>query len=305
MKALFLSTTSTTVEPIIQSFVTYMPSTDTDTFFYDRRSAEESAREILEIVGTKKPDVVFYLSVAGGEFLQPIDTFLRVRREAGLIHICFDASCPDWHRLLEDYKTSDCFDLTVNLDGNPNWPKRDGIDLTLWAPIDPIPYAFSSSVSVPSFLKRPVRLGFQGGCESSPRKPFFDELKDKLTIQSRDSVTGTYQKYADFMQSCQMVINMGASGSGRSMQLKARCIETGLAHAMLLEEKGSPASLYFKKGIDYVEFSTPQDVVDILHEIDTASAYMFANSLSRTVRSTYTAKHFWDRVLKGGTERGL
>lgn len=292
LKILILSTNNINTEPIINSFINL--NYEHRITYYDQGNPNDI---MLASALDYMPDVIVYISVAAGPHLASIDTFKKLTGIGATIHFCCDASCPDWHTLLTEYEKNQCFDLTVNIDGNDNWPKFNS-GLTMLCPIDHKAYKNTSYIS---FINRPIHCGFSGGQGSKDRQDMFNYLVEHnaITIKPREEVFGTYNSYVNFLQDSKIILNMANCGSGKAKQVKARVIEAGLAHCMLLEEKGSAASNWFTEGVHFMEYESKEHALEIIEGLRKKDSLMFnyAERLHNKVMNKYSNDKFWDRVL--------
>lgn len=244
---------------------------------------------ILDTIKVIKPDVVLYIGAAGGR-VPSIETFWEIRTQAKLVHLCFDAGCPDWHPKLEEYKKAQAFDLTVNIDGNSHWPKNPW-DLTLLCPIDATYYKASPV--------KDIHFGFQGGHASPSRIGIIEALTKQagLQIGVRNETMGTYQSFADFMLRCQVTLNLGRTGSGQAFHVKSRVLEAGYARCFLFEQAGSPIADWFVPNVDYVSFETADDLTEKLKALTRSEILRVSNNLHMKVTMNYSANWFWSKVI--------
>ena len=80
------------------------------------------------------PDLIVYIGQNGGRFLASESTFIYLRSICPTVLLVFDGSDITWTKLLNDYGEHGAFDLVVNIDGNPDWPKRPR-DITALTPV--------------------------------------------------------------------------------------------------------------------------------------------------------------------------
>ena len=81
-----------------------------------------------------RPDLLCYIGQNGGRFLASESTFIYLRQICPSVLLVFDGSDVTWTKLLTDYAEHGAFDLVVNIDGNPEWPKHQH-DITALTPI--------------------------------------------------------------------------------------------------------------------------------------------------------------------------
>lgn len=234
-------------------------------------------------------DVILYISVSAGPHLPRLTNLLPFKAfTKKFVHICFDAACTDWHPLLEYYKKENIFDITVNIDGNDEWPSGPN-DITTLAPIDPRPF---------EVFKKTIDCGFCGGWESPGRKEIIGYLKDQNLIQVRSRIESyfTYAEYAKFMCQCKKIINVDQSGGG-SKQVKARVIETGLASALLYEPKGSITAKWFVPGFHYIEYETKEHLVELIKRRQDEYGFDHGKILHETITTKYNPTNFWNKII--------
>lgn len=294
MKILWITFSDMVAQAIVQS-VNVEGEHDVRLLFYNRVGTPTD-QHMLRAVEEFKPDVAIYFGMAGGPLIPQPETLKAIRRKTRLVHILGDASDPDWWPLLNQYALHECFDCTVNIDGNPEWPAQEH-DLTLLTPHDPRFY-----LDPRPLVERPIPFGFCGGYASPSRARIINHLIEKrgLVINPRNEQYGHYDDYANFMMSCRIIPNVPFSGPDHSMQVKGRVLESGLARCVLLDHEQSAAKRWFTPGVDYVTYSTPESAAEMVDYLQSIPIRMqeIADNLSRKVRENHSAKQFWDAVFK-------
>lgn len=301
MKVLFTSVSSMNLEPIVSGLEAQIKPANTFTGLslcrFDKGKEEQHHYEgevdhvILEAFDKHKPDIVVYSGPAEGRCRPLIGTFHKIRESAKLINLVCDGGCPNWHPLLELYRKEDCFDRTVNIDGNPDWPQKPG-DITSVGPIDPRYFEKSQP--------RMIEFGFAGGLGSLERRQIVDRLKQscRLEVPERSEAWGTYQNYANFMLGCKSVFNMSKTGSSKAYHCKYRVIESGLAGCVLFEEKNPITAKYFEPGKEYIEYESIDDLEQMIRGEWYKGKYaMFGEALRQRVLRDYSPESFWTRVF--------
>lgn len=258
-------------------------------------------RNLLDIADRHKPDVVIYLGMATWDKTPSPKTFARLRKTCPVIHLSGDLSDPPWFPFLEKYRECDSFSRTVNIDGNPNWPSGPR-DLTLLSPT--APHFF---VGQRPLAERPIPFGFAGSYSSPSRKEIIEHLVSHagLRLKPYDHRYGTYQQYAGFMTSCQIVPNVPISGSDAVRQVKGRVLECGEAGCVLLDHEDSWAKHWFKPWTDYAVYHSKKDATEIAINLQrapfTATALVLASNLQRRVLEEHSPEKFWTKVLSNLT----
>lgn len=255
-------------------------------FHYEGEVDHNIQRKVREL----QPDIIIYSGPAAGKCKPRLETLKALGESATTIGYVLDGGCPDWHPLLEEYKQNDVFDLMVNTDGNPHWPKRDK-DLTTWQPVDESFYQKA--------LDKNIRLGFAGGQGSKHRQEAISRLKEQsgLIVAPRNEAWGSYQEFADFMSRCRITVNFPETGSGKTFHLKNRVIESGYAQCCLFERKNPITELYFEPEIDYMQYETLDDLMRRIDEISEEEIALRACHLAQKCRFEYTAEKLWNKIF--------
>ena len=76
---------------------------------------------------------------------------------------------------------------------------------------------------------------------------------------------------------------------GLTTTVKGRVVESGLAGALLLETKGAPTSYWFRPGLDYLEYETPEEAADIIRRLSHEPEK--TQSIAQSLRSRVLAEH--------------
>ncbi len=223
-------------------------------------------------------------------------TLRRLRDICPVVLLSGDLSDPPWWPYLHTFYDEKCFDLAVNFDGNPRWPKPDNY-LELLTPI-----AHEFYMSPKPLAQRLIRFGFCGGCASPSRWEIIGYLVDHagLKIKPREETYGTYDRYARWMMECQLTVNVPFSGSDDSRQVKGRVLEAGLAGTCLLEHESSAAQHWFEAGVDYVVYRTREEAAALSRELlaDVPRMEAIAQRLQKKVREQHSPEIFWKRVFE-------
>lgn len=288
-KLLWLAPTSMNLEPIITSY-------EGSIYWYDKHGSPPD-RGMIAAAWETKPDLIAYIGTAGGPFCAAPETFVALKDFAPIVHLCGDGSDAGWLPLLECYQRHRCFTLTVNFDGNRDWPAGPN-DLTLLTPINP---AFYHGMTPHS--ERPIKIGFAGGHRTNEfRQTILHALSEfNIAIFERDETYGSYQKYADFLKSCQIIVNMAGSASGNSKQVKGRVLEAAHAGCFLMEQYNQTIDKWIRPpSKNYSMFYTPQNAADNAHFFMTRRELRegMANNLRRQVLRDHSAEVFWKTVFE-------
>jgi len=253
--------------------------------------------EILDRARKAKADVIFYVGAAAGEGLPCIETLQSLRRLAPSVNLCWDSADPPWHPLLSRYKEAECFDLQVGLDGAHAAP----VDLVTLTPVNHGLYEGA--------MPRTIRCGFTGNIPSRARMEILraqhgtDEqraavlhpLGDLVTIRER-VLTGPYEDYVAFLQSCEIAINTSMTGSGATHHVKGRVVEIPLAGAALLEMAAAPTHRWLPPSAFYT-YRDPDEASHLIRTLEPDDIRTRAAKAKAYVRWRYHPKIIYDTIL--------
>jgi len=244
------------------------------------------------------PDLIVYIGSRWGK--QPsISTLARMNTNiAPSVHICSDAADPPWHDLIREYHTCGAFSVQVAIDGSHKWPTADS-NMTALTPVDP---ALFPKTLLPH-SERTIECGYAGnagGGPASKRTVLLGELLRHrvLDLRIRSNLPYTYEAFCVYLTKLRMSLNIAFTGTESTMHVKGRVLESALAGAMLLETKGSPTSYWFRPGVDYLEYGSVAEALDLIQHIDTAASQAVADSLRRRVLSEHSPEAFWQRIFE-------
>jgi len=244
--------------------------------------------KILEAAKEFSPDIIFYIGGAQGAGLPTIETLRALRNIAKSISLVCDATDHPWHPALIEYKENECFDLQVGLDGSLEAP----VDMNTVTPLDPRIYDTKPSPA------RDIRCGFSGQQSTKTvREMLISILESKGLIMVRPRTSALYGDYAMFLRHCEMVFNVGLTGTAERLHIKGRVIESGLAGAALLEMEGSPADKWFpRKSIFF--YRTVEDAEKIIRHASKNEVADKAAMLSEIVRTKYNPQKIYGEMLE-------
>jgi len=250
--------------------------------------------QIKLYVEAHRPDVVLLDEPCGGPSKPLPETLHWLKQQCRSVRVVWDATDTPWHGYLESYARQDTFSLTVAADGAVDWPHRAGTDVSLPTPVDPQWYESRGTV------ERTVRLGFSGsiGTQGPRQRVIGDLQKDGLlTVRQRGEVQFPYSANADFYKTCQAVLNVAHTSSGR-LQCKARAIEAALAGCLLFETHGSPLQNWLTPGLDYIDYTEPEQVRAMLGRPDIMQrAQEYGERARAKVLGYGFPRMFWSAVM--------
>jgi hypothetical protein len=257
-------------------------------------------RGIRDRIARDKPDIVLYVSQADGPYVASASTFRAIRSLVPLVHLCLDAGDIGFEPLLIKYRDEGCFTWTVACDGCAAGP----VDAISFHPVDPRPYHNAGNGGLG---ERPILAGTCGGFPYGLRRQIADTLIREcgLYIKPREETWGSYQRYANFLMSCQIVVDCALSAGGPNGQgpyartIKTRAIEVGLSGAALLELRGCALNKWATEDTDYATYETAEEAVSVARSLLASpdKAARMADNLARVVREKMNPTIFWTQVF--------
>lgn len=304
MKGLFVTSATNETFKYGESFVC-LPGNEIVTAKYTNRVGKvgQGTRgigddEILACAKECKPEIIVYIGSRWGDLLS-IAALRALREIAPTVHICSDAADEPWWDLLLEYDREQAFDLQVAIDGNRSWPLHE-TQLTTLTPFDPSRYPEKPK----PICERPIVFGYSGnlGGKGSIRKEMMDGMRALgLEIRPRDVTPGvdTYASFIDFVCGCRFIANFPHTGTQRYMHVKGRVVETALAGAVLVDQRGSPANQWFQPGVDYLEYDDAKHARQIVdhYAARPEEAQLMADRLRSKVLSQHGPRQFWGRIF--------
>ena len=242
---------------------------------------------LLNAVAKHDPQVIAYFGINGSIDCPSIDFLRGLRNKCRLVHICFDAPCHEWWPLLEEYKAKEVFDLQISITGRD--PYCDWHTLT---PSDPAMFYCEK-------WSKEIDVGFAGSWTGTDtRWELLKHLQDVVTMQRREAPMKPTSYYADFLRRCRASINVAeVGGPVKAMHVKGRVVESGLAGCMLIEQCGSPTRDWFTLGTDYLEWTHPQSIRDIVADPGFRNRAAEMGGRLREKMAVHHPRFFWERVL--------
>lgn len=254
--------------------------------------------EILSCARECQPDIIVYIGSRWGDLLS-IQALRTLREIAPSVHICSDAADEPWWDLLLEYDREQAFNLQVSIDGNKDWPLH-ATQLTSLTPFDPSRYPDKPA----RLADRPIVFGYSGnlGGKGSIRKEMMDGMKALgLEIRPRDVTPGvdTYKSFIEFVCQCRFIANFPHTGTQKFMHVKGRVVETALAGAVLVDQRGSPANQWFQPGVDYLEYDDAKDARRVVDHFNARleEAQEMADRLRAKVLRDHGPVQFWNRIF--------
>jgi glycosyltransferase involved in cell wall biosynthesis len=248
-----------------------------------------------------KVDIIFFCLLGGSPLNPSLDTYLRLKQKGIFLSFIWPDTGPGWGiQTIAEF--GDIPDQNVSWDF-PVSPfhekyketKKDN-HLFLWTPEDD---------SLFFDCQKDINVSFVGS--TAKYRDRYEYLTYLLSKKSDILVSGgqrenklTPEEYASFIRRSKIGINLSLSQTTVFHQLKGRTLEYISSNCLLLES-GNPATRsFFTPGEDYVEFDTPQDLLEkIDHYLNNEDERLkIAKTGYDKFKSQYTAAHYWQRVME-------
>ncbi len=169
--------------------------------------------------------------------------------------------------------------------------------LLLWAPMDPDLFHV---VDRP----RDIPISFIGQVRSyrAYRREYLQYLSDHGVAGrfccSDEEGQVSHAQYAEIIRRSQMCVNFSYSVDAH--QFKGRVLEAMFCGALLLESENDQTSVLFKPMVDYIPFSSKEDLLDKVKYLQLHPQEMAAIALNgtRKAHARYSGKAFWEAIFR-------
>lgn len=262
---------------------------------YDNRPHHRHGELVRKTIDVA-PDFAVFIGAVEEYHHRPVpsvETLQLIRAQVPFIHMCNDAADQPWWPMLELYDDKGCFDVQVAIDGSTSPINRFKNGMVALTPIDCRPYT-------PLYWEnRKIRMSMIGGLGHGPRGQMVQGLISRgvLDWQKGSQEIRSYEQYAQILCASKIVFNHPMTGSGHYQHVKGRVIEAGFAGACLFERRGSPTSLWFLPGVDFIEYDESVDSVVNLLNTPESILSAAAENLRKRVESAHHPRVFWNAVL--------
>lgn len=280
-----------------------------DYYYFDKRYRPWKSVDkdfINTVIGGSYEVVILGTWQAGSKFFWlPSPAALKTIRSRGvkIIVVWFDTASDSF--LPRIYKLLDLFDLHVLADnplidlGKDFRSLREDQKSKIVAPCMSLPQNFI----VPKTQKS-IDLAFLGsvGAYRSYRKEYIMHLMRNNVPIFQNTVTSPseilpWDEYTRILSDTKMVLNF--SYSVDKHQLKGRAIQAFWSRAMLLESENDQTSKYFTPYIDYIPYSTKEDLLEKVnyYRVNSCERTRIADNGFNKVQHLYTSFHLWDGIF--------
>lgn len=259
---------------------------------YDDRPHDRHG-ELVDLARDYCPGLIVFVGAYEPSHGQPVprpDVLRALREVAPSVLLCGDAADHPWWPVLEEYHRERCFTVIVGMDGQPESPIKNFPEgITLLTPTDhrlfnPLPWE-----------QRTIRFGMIGGAGHR------DVQIQNLVAKGLDFRPGPggrfYGQFAHLMCQTKLTINNARTGTGEHMQVKGRVVEAGMAGCCLLEMRGSPTSLWFEPGVDYLEYGDVDEAARVAENTPDEVLREIAARFRYRTLSEHHPGVFWGKVF--------
>lgn len=248
----------------------------------------------------EKPDAVILSSYSPDNPNQPsLETIKIIREVLGIpvISIWWDSISMNFNRF-PCKPTVENSDLNIVIESSISFfdsPHRSKF-VQLWAAQDP-------EIFFDDFRERDLDVSFIGSVTNyrSNRMEYMSYLDQQdinLYFGRGKEKPLTYMEYADIFRRSKMSINFSASTSIHH-QIKGRVFEVMLCGSLLLETENNETNKFFTPMVDYIPFSSKEDLLDKVHyflEHEEERKQIASNGYNKALEQ-YNCARFWERVL--------
>lgn len=306
MRILALRTYSLSCDPILQP-IARLGHDLVEVVFWSPNTECPSFSTLPAIVDDAKPDLVIMLGQHDNKVgnCPPASVLAAIARRRPFAHICCDGSERVWWPQLEEYALVAPEMVHVNIDGVAAGffaPQPGCVATRRWTTLCPMDHEpWEKVVAAQPWHLRSITLGFCGGWgEKHPRGPDIDRLVKGGLLKAALRPFYHYDHFRSFMCSFRAGYNHALTGTADHMHVKARVVETAFAGALLVEPEGSPTADWFDVGIDYLPYSSVDDL-KIIHGWATESDGWLlekADRMRRKAIDRYSAQRFWPKLFE-------
>ena len=246
------------------------------------------------------PSILLISSYSNKVFYQPPSWVLKKIKSRGIkIKTLWWDTCSDGFAA-QAYKLNECIDVHGIMD-NPTLNfgnSKEALLLKSTSRVLFCPYRIQTPT-----CKKDINVIFIGQINSyrDIRNEYIEYLKiNNIAFYSSTNDRSQqlpHEDYYKLMSRAKIGINFSASVDRH--QLKGRVAETMLTGCLLIEERNEQTSSLFSEGIDYVAFSTKEELVDKIkyYQINNHERERIAESGRKKAESLFNGKQFWEIIL--------
>ena len=247
-----------------------------------------------------RPKVLVLSSYATGVYYQPMPWLLKLLKLHNIKIIalwwdtCSDEFAPNVQRVMDIIDVHAIMENPLlNFGTGTAAEKLSRKSLIMFSPFDAMDTIESRSIDVAFFG--------QTGDYRGVRRQYLDYMLESGVALYYSAYSKEQQcpqeKYYEILGCSKIGINFSMSVS--RPQLKARVFEVMHSGALLLEERNDQIAEYFIEGVDYVAFSTKEEMVKkIKYYLANENERLFiARNGRNKVQASFTGAQFWAKLL--------
>lgn len=246
---------------------------------------------LLNYVERNHTNVIIFCLLGDSHLNPNMDTYLELKRR-GIRTVFMWPDTSNW-AINQIMALSGIADLSVSWD-NPYSSRHNEIPypenhVMMWVPQD-------------TEMFRPTE---QDICASFVGSIYQDRANFLRTLGSNVLISGgqrsgklTPYDYARLIRRSKISINFAISPCQTYYQTKGRVYEVLASRSLLLESKNPSTAKLFTPGVDYVEFSTPQELNDAIEYYSNHEEERVRIASSGHVAyQKYNSQKFWDTII--------
>ena len=256
-------------------------------------------QNLVNLVNATRPDLMLFSSYNKSNKTHPnFDVLKTIRSKCGIpiVVIWNDSLSKGSKRLF--LQMSGSVDLNVLMDSQILLSEYPGVSqhLRVWTPND-------ENLFRPRGEARDIDVSFIGstGSYRDIRNTFLDHIDERKIplLRTGGQLTPiTLDEYAETMRRSKISINFSQSIPG-THQLKARVFEILFSGSLLMEPENPETTMFFDPMVNYVSFSTKEDLADKISyylEHDDERQKIAESGYRRAV-TEYNHSQFWNKVM--------
>ncbi len=243
-----------------------------------------------------KIKIILFSFIDGGDFNPSLKTLEKLKKlKIYMAAFWLDTYTNSTKNLIE--KLKNFINLNISID-NPSYNGENNQELDnhifLW-PARNKQFFYKQKQDIP--------ISFIGSPNYNDRGYYLNNLVKEypnLNVKGGriDENLSSYQ-YAELIRRSKINLNFGLSPQ-KFYQTKGRSFEVFASGSMLLESKNPSLEKLFKRNIDYIDFSTPQELSDkVRYYLNNDNERLkIAQNGYKKFQKLYTSHVFWNTIIK-------
>jgi hypothetical protein len=256
--------------------------------------------KLIDTCINEKPDAIILSSYTPSNLKQPPIETIKIINDIlniPIFAIFWDSVSADFNKypakqVVENSDMNIIIESSVSFNNSPSKNKF----IQLWAAQDP-------NIFFNDFRERDIDISFIGstGSYRSYREIYINHLLDNginIFLNKDESSPITFLAYANIMRKSKITLNFSVSTLDRH-QVKGRVFEAMFCGSCLMESENSETSKFFKPMVDYVPYSSKEDLLEktryyLTHERERKQ---IALNGYKKVCEKYNHTNFWKNIL--------